>query len=118
MIDNRYLRHREQELTLNELLAIDRTVLANDRTLLAYGRTALALAVIGGTCLKFFTEWPMHVLGVFFIAGGFGLIIFGVHQFRCTRANLAIVLEDRTGNPEHPLEGRAESEKDDRDDDA
>jgi putative membrane protein len=115
MIANRYLRHQEKELTLNDLLAIDRTVLANERTLLAYGRTALAMAVIGGTCLKFFTEWPMHVLGVLFITTGIVLIAFGLRQFQRTRGYLAIMLEEQTGKPEHPLEGRREAQEKDND---
>jgi putative membrane protein len=98
-------------LTLNDLLAIDRTILANERTLLAYGRTALAMVVIGGSCIKFFDPWWMEVIGVLFIIGGIVLAAFGLRHFRRTQGYLALVLEDKTGKPEHPLEAQAEAKE-------
>ncbi|HRQ72775.1 MAG TPA: hypothetical protein PLU35_07090 [Phycisphaerales bacterium] len=41
MSRNPYEFFRGRDLTLNDHLAIDRTVLSNERTPLAYGRTAI-----------------------------------------------------------------------------
>lgn len=45
-----YAEVPEDDLTLRDQLALDRTTLANERTLLAYVRTALAL-LAGGVAL-------------------------------------------------------------------
>src|SRR4030095_4329956 len=45
-MENPYVRFRGHTLSLNDYLAIDRTVLANERTLLSYTRTALTMLVI------------------------------------------------------------------------
>lgn len=98
-----YSRFRGQPLTLNDYLAIDRTVLANERTLLAYGRTALALVVVGGSCLKFFEVVWINVLGIAFMIVGAVISLKGWQRYVQTRHLLAAALEHETGAPEHPL---------------
>ncbi|MEX2354161.1 MAG: DUF202 domain-containing protein, partial [Gammaproteobacteria bacterium] len=66
---NPYAKFRKHTLTLNDYLAIDRTILSNERTLLAYGRTALAQVIIGGSALKFFDSLALGVIGVIFLIG-------------------------------------------------
>ncbi|PAP75182.1 DUF202 domain-containing protein [Rubrivirga marina] len=57
-----YSQVPEDDLTLRDQLALDRTVLANERTLLAYLRTALALLAGGVTLLHFIdTAWAILV---------------------------------------------------------
>ena len=57
--------------SLNDCLALERTVMSNERTMLAYVRTALALLVVGVTIIKFFQSQGMLMLG-------YGLMALGV----------------------------------------
>ncbi|GIK19803.1 MAG: DUF202 domain-containing protein [Leptolyngbya sp. PLA2] len=107
MTRNPYDFFRGRELTLNDHLAIDRTVLSNERTLLAYGRTALAMLIIGGSCIKFFDSVWMQALGVPFVAGGVVVMGWGWRRYERTRRFLAAALQHQTGSPEHPLKEKA-----------
>lgn len=98
-----YSQFRGQKLTLNDYLAIDRTILANERTLLAYGRTALALAVVGGSLIKFFASVWLRLLGGLFLAAGVLVAVRGWHRYEQTKQLLAAALEQQTGAAEHPL---------------
>lgn len=109
---NYYNRFRGQKLTLNDYLAIDRTVLANERTALAYARTALAMAVVGGSCIKFFEATWIRVLGGAFIVLGALIAARGWRRYRRTQRLLAAALEQQTGAREHPLDETVKSEKD------
>ncbi len=83
--DNPYARFSGRELTLNDLLAIDRTVLANERTLLSYARTALAMLAIGGSAIRFFEADWVVLVGVPFIVGGAAVMVLGAARYRRTR---------------------------------
>jgi putative membrane protein len=109
LLPNPYGRFREQNLTLSDYLAIDRTVLANERTLLAYGRTAMALAVVGGSCIKFFESNWVRIPGVVLIVGGILLAARGWYRYRATKRLLASALRQETGAAEHPLEEEVNS---------
>jgi putative membrane protein len=102
---NPYSQFRGQRLTLNDYLAIDRTVLSNERTMLAYARTALALVVVGGTCIKLFDTTFMRIVGVVFALGGTFVAGRGWWRYGQTKALLAAALEHETGDPGHPLAG-------------
>ena len=102
---NPYTKFAGKDLTLNDHLAIDRTVLANERTLLAYARTSLAMLIIGGTLYKFFEDWWVHAVGGVFIAAGFVVFARGWRRYNRTRRFLAVALQQQTGSPEHPLKG-------------
>lgn len=107
---NPYARFRKQSLTLNDYLAIDRTVLSNERTLLSYGRTALALAALGGTAIQYFeTAWP-RLAGVAAIALGAAIMARGWWRFRHMQVRLSAALEEMTGAPGHPLEEARDAE--------
>ncbi|GMW03471.1 MAG: hypothetical protein AMXMBFR84_46050 [Candidatus Hydrogenedentota bacterium] len=67
MQSNPYARFRDRDLTLNDHLAIDRTVLANERTLLAYWRTSIAMVITGGSAIKFFDSHWLDALGFLLI---------------------------------------------------
>lgn len=117
MDKNPYTRFRGKELSLNDHLAIDRTILANERTLLAYGRTALALLIVGGSCIQFFEVRWLEVVGVAFILAAVAVAIRGWNRYHRMQAYVAAALDARTGTPEHPLE-QAMSEKGDPGSDA
>lgn len=103
MIQNPYSRYRGKDLTLNDHLAIDRTILSNERTLLAYIRTALALVIVGGSCIKFFASFWMGIVGAAFIVTGGLVAIRGLQRYGRMRAFMAAALDVQTGKPEHPL---------------
>lgn len=106
-----YSRFRGQRLSLNDYLAIDRTVLANERTLLAYGRTALALAVVGGSLVKFFESMSIRVVGAAFVLGGAMIAARGWRRYFRTKRLLATALTQETGEPGHPLSGEVKEAK-------
>ena len=116
MIHNPYSKYRDKELTLNDHLAIDRTILANERTLLAYGRTALALVIVGGSCITFFTALWVTVVGGLFIACGAMVAIRGWQRYRRMKAFVEVALDASTGNKEHPLKDAVETSKKPQDD--
>ena len=78
-----YTEVPEDDLTLRDQLALDRTVLANERTLLAYVRTALALLAGGLALLQFVdTVWAI-TLGT--VALPLAVVVLGVGSVRFTR---------------------------------
>jgi putative membrane protein len=101
-MDNPYVKFRGHSLTLNDYLAIDRTVLANERTLLSYVRTALTMLVIGGTCIKFFDSIWIEIVGVTFLLGALATFIIGWRRYLRMRANVGAALEHRIGDPDSP----------------
>lgn len=101
---NPYAKFSDRSLTLNDYLAIDRTILSNERTLLAYGRTALAEVIIGGSALKFFDSTVMAIIGWLFLAGGLITIFIGWRRYRHTDRLLRVALLSQTGEGGHPLE--------------
>ena len=101
---NPYAKFSNRSLTLNDYLAIDRTILSNERTLLAYGRTALAMVIIGGSALKFFDPGILTVVGWLFLVGGVITILIGWRRYRHTDRLLHAALMSQTGEGEHPLE--------------
>jgi len=102
--NNPYRRFRDHSLSLNDYLAIDRTILANERTLLSYGRTALAQVIIGGSALKFFDSFSLNVIGWIFLTAAVITMLIGWRRYRHTNQLLHVALESSTGEGEHPLE--------------
>ena len=111
MQQNPYAQFRGKDLTLNDLLAIDRTILSNERTLLAYARTGLALAIVGGTCIQFFESRTMMGVGVVFIAAGVVLGARGWQRYRRMQAYMGAALDVRTGTSEHPMQAAVDAGK-------
>ena len=56
-----YASFNPNELTIRDLLALDRTVLANERTFLSYVRTAVVFGGSGITILKLFPDQPILI---------------------------------------------------------
>lgn len=107
---NPYARFKDHSLSLNDYLAIDRTILSNERTLLAYGRTALAQVIIGGSALKFFTSPILIILGWCFLVGGLVTMIIGWRRYRHTDRLLHAALLRRTGGEQHPLQDELDAD--------
>ena len=99
-MDNPYVRFRGHSLTLNDYLAIDRTVLANERTLLSYTRTALTMLVIGGTCIKFFDSLWIEIVGLIFLLAALATFIIGWRRYLRMRAYVGAALEHRVSEGE------------------
>jgi len=83
-----YARFADDDLTLRDLLAVDRTVVANERTLLGFIRTALALLLTGASLIKFSDHEVLHVAG--WVVGGLAVPLFfaGAFHFARRRAGL------------------------------
>ena len=77
-----YNKSSQDELTLRDHLAADRTILAIERTLLAYIRTALALLVVGASMIHFFNSPLIEIFGWIFVAGGMVSVIVGLVRYK------------------------------------
>lgn len=82
MRDIIYSKYQNRELSLRELLAIDRTILSNQRTFLAYIRTAITL-LLGGFGLRNLLDDSriLDTVGFIAIAAGIIFLIFGIQKF-------------------------------------
>lgn len=78
----------EDDLTLRDRLAFDRTRLANERTLMAYVRTALAFTITGISLLKFFQWRSAELLGWVFIALSVLIYLTGLGSFEWNRRRI------------------------------
>lgn len=67
--------------SLNDCLAVERTVMANERTLLAYIRTALGILVVSVTVVKLFTSQGMTILGYAGLVFGIICLTVGLMRF-------------------------------------
>lgn len=111
---NPYSRFRGRDLTLNDYLAIDRTVLANERTLLSYTRTALTQVIMGASAMKFFDSTLMVIIGSLFCVSGAVTLIIGTRRYRHTDRLLRVALAAQTGEEAHPLEDEVARKGDER----
>lgn len=94
-----YSQFEDDELTLRDRLAIDRTTLANERTLLAYARTALALLAGGVALLHFVDEvWAVTMGGAALPLSGV-VIAYGVWRYARVRRRLGRVGADADPAP-------------------
>lgn len=84
-----YVRFPTRDLTLRDVLAVDRTAAANERTFLGYIRTTLALLAAGGSLLHFFDGgWAMFA-GLSFLAAAVPVFGLGMFQYAARRRHLA-----------------------------
>lgn len=75
---NRYA----DDMTLNDYLSVDRTVLANERTLLSYLRTAITFIVAGITLGQILIgKEKIYVVVILFVSAFF-FTIYGVYNYR------------------------------------
>jgi len=87
-----YARFEAGDLTLRDMLALDRTLLANERTLLAYLRTAMALLIAGATMINFAEKRWFLAVGVTCLVAGIVCGIVGVFRFLRTQRSIGRTL--------------------------
>ena len=99
--ESQYSRFDTNNLSLGDVLAVDRNVLANERTLLGYIRTALALLAAGGSLLHFFEGRWTTLGGLAFLGSGALIVLVGVlHYIRRRRALRLIGSSTSTHGPD------------------
>ncbi len=84
-----YARFEEDDLTLRDVLAIDRTIVANERTLLGYIRTCLAMLGAGAALLHFFDDAPPQLAGWGFVGISVPILVVGIWHYLQRRNSLA-----------------------------
>lgn len=92
-----YVRFSTDDLTLRDVLAVDRTVVANERTFLGYIRTTLALLAAGGSLLHFVDAMWSTVTGIALLGASVPMFAIGLHHYLARRRALAplmCVVED------------------------
>lgn len=77
-----YLRFKNENLTLRDELAVDRTLLANERTLLAYLRGGITLLLAGITFIHFSRHGWFTLMGVLCLPAGLVLLLLGIYRYR------------------------------------
>lgn len=92
-----YSRVNDQQLTLRDELAVDRTVLANERTMLGYIRTSLGFLVLGLTFLHFLEELYYHLAGYALMAVAVVVVSIGITRFLAMRQQLHRIRRISTG---------------------
>jgi len=76
-----YSRFQQEQLSLRDELAVDRTVLSNERTLLAYVRTALGFLILGLTFLHFLQQQIYRAAGYALMAVAALVLVLGIVRF-------------------------------------
>jgi putative membrane protein len=69
------------KLSMNDILAMERTSMANERTFLAYIRTSLTLIVPGLTGVEFANSPSLKVVAAMFVPLGVLVILVGAARF-------------------------------------
>lgn len=72
----------EPKYSLNDLLAMERTIMANERTFLSYIRTSLTLVVPGVTGVQLADSVLLQFVSSLFIPAGVTVFFIGVARFR------------------------------------
>lgn len=69
------------KLSMNDILAMERSSMANERTFLAYIRTSLTLIVPGLTGVEFANSPSLKVIAALFVPLGVLVILVGAARF-------------------------------------
>ena len=72
---------KKHKLSINDLLALERTSMANERTFLAYIRTSLTLIVPGVTGVQLADSMLLKIVSFLFVPIGVILFIIGAGRF-------------------------------------
>lgn len=83
-----YTRFASDQLSLRDVLAVDRTVVANERTFLGYIRTTLALLAAGGSLLHFVDATWSLVSGLALVAASAPMFAIGLRHYVVRRSAL------------------------------
>lgn len=103
----------QQNLEINDSLAIDRTKLANERTLLAYMRTAMGMVLAGLTFIKLCGDDLFYrAVGLAFVPIGVGMAMFGFARFSRKKREVAARAQAYTPiSKTHAKEGSSKPEE-------
>lgn len=93
-----YTRFEGKDLSITDLLALDRTILANERNLLSYTRTFLSFFITGLGVIKFVPAWIP--LGIIFMLCAIVFMAIGIKRYRDMREELTILEKIETENAE------------------
>ncbi|MCG8585493.1 MAG: DUF202 domain-containing protein, partial [Pirellulales bacterium] len=88
-----YSRFDNEDLTLRDRLAVDRTILANERTMLGYVRTSMAFLALGASFLHFLEGVYPQVVGSVFMVLSFPILVVGVARYLQVRRELNALAE-------------------------
>lgn len=77
------------EISRSDYLALERTKLANERTFLAYFRTFVVVLSSGLAIIKVEILSSMEVLGYFFVAVAWVMLILGIVRFIQVKKRIA-----------------------------
>ena len=84
-----YKKFEGKDLSITDLLALDRTILANERNLLSFIRTFLSFFITGLGVIKFL---PNSIyLGFFFMICAVIFLIVGITRYKDMREELSIL---------------------------
>jgi putative membrane protein len=84
-------RFEGKDLSLQEQLEINLTILANEETLLAYLRTGVALLIAGALILYFSIAGWFWSVGIVCIPIGIITAIVGVARYRRMKRSISII---------------------------
>lgn len=79
--------------SVNDILALERTIMANERTFLAYIRTAMTLLVPGVTGVQLADTMLMKVISFLFVPLGILVFIIGTFRFMKKKKSARLMVE-------------------------
>lgn len=87
-----YKQYSKEELSLRDLLAMDRTVLANERNILSFIRSFFSFIITGLALIRFFPAWNRMAFFLFFL--GVLILLIGIKKYVGLRKDLKNILKD------------------------
>ncbi len=84
-----YHKFAGKDLSITDLLALDRTILANERNLLSFIRTFLSCFITGLGVIKFIPSYT--ILGISLLIAAIMALIIGIKRYKDMRAELTIL---------------------------
>ena len=75
------IESKQPQPGINDILAIERTIMANERTFLAYIRTSMTLLVPGVTGFQLADTLLLKIVSIMFVPLGILVFIIGVMRF-------------------------------------
>jgi len=81
-----------KDMILRDYLALDRTLLANKRTVLSYLRTFIGFLAAGIGIIKLWDIFIVSLIGYFFIAAAFLILIIGIKDYIKMKKSLSKIV--------------------------
>ena len=80
-MENKQAAPEKNAYSINDILAMERTVMANERTFLAYIRTSMTLLVPGVTGVQLADTLLLKAVSFLFVPLGILVFIIGIFRF-------------------------------------